>query len=136
MIEKIEKISMSKKTEIIRYVIVGGCTTLVNVMMFAFMCKVLYIDVTISNFISVMIAILFAYITNKIFVFQAKCSNFKELLNEASKFIGARLLTMIIEVGGVFLLVNIIGQDELFGKIRNTNYCTYFKLSHKQIFSL
>ena len=102
MIEKIEKISMSKKTEIIRYVIVGGCTTLVNVMMFAFMCKVLYIDVTISNFISVMIAILFAYITNKIFVFQAKCSNFKELLNEASKFIGARLLTMIIEVGGVF----------------------------------
>ena len=50
-------------------------------------------------------------------MFHSHCENLQELFYEASKFIGARLLTMVIEVGGVYLLVNIIGQDALVGKI-------------------
>lgn len=117
MIEKIGKWSTSKNTEVIRYIIVGGCTTFVNVLVFTIMCKLFSVDVTMSNFVSVIVSIIFAYVTNKIFVFQTKCHHFKDLLHEASKFIGARLLTMLIEVGGVFLLVNIIGQEEIIGKL-------------------
>lgn len=117
MINKIKNVLMDKNTEVLRYIIVGGCTTLVNLVVFTMMCKIMLIDVTISNFVSVIISILFAYVTNKIFVFRSKCSNLHELVSEAMKFIGARLLTMVIEVGGVFLLVNIIGQDELIGKL-------------------
>lgn len=113
----IEKIYSIKDSEVIRYIIVGGCTTLVNLIIFTVMCKFMNIDVTISNFVSVIVSILFAYVTNKIFVFKSRCQNFKELFSECAKFIGARLLTMVIEVGGVYLLVNIIGQDELVGKL-------------------
>lgn len=104
-------------TEAFRYVFVGGCTTLVNLVVFTVMEKFLGIDVTISNITSIAISILFAYITNKIFVFQSHCHNLKEVYLEACKFIGARLLTMFIEVGGVYFLVNIIGQDALIGKL-------------------
>lgn len=113
MLEKLKKLD----TEAIRYIIVGGLTTLVNLVVFSVLCKLMNVDVTISNIISVITAILFAYVTNKIFVFRSKTHGINELLSEASKFIGARLLTMIIEVGGVFLLVNIIGQDEFVGKL-------------------
>lgn len=117
MFSRIKKILKSQNIEIVRYIIVGGCTTLVNLVIFTLMCKVMHIDVTISNFISVIISILFAYVTNKLFVFQSQCQNMNELIKEATKFISARLLTMLIEVGGVFLLVNIIGQDEVIGKL-------------------
>lgn len=113
MIEKIKNLN----NEAIRYIIVGALTTLVNLIVFSVLCKILHIDVTISNIISVIVAILFAYVTNKIFVFRSKTEGLTELFMEASKFIGARLLTMVIEVGGVFLLVNIIGQDEFIGKL-------------------
>ncbi|WP_050636350.1 GtrA family protein [Candidatus Stoquefichus sp. SB1] len=117
MFSKIKAFLTNMNTEVIRYIIVGGCTTLVNLIVFTVMCKFLNIDVTLSNFVSVVTSIIFAYITNKIFVFQSKCETIQQLISEASKFIGARLLTMVIEVGGVFLLVNIIGQDELIGKL-------------------
>lgn len=100
-----------------RYIIVGGCTTLVNLVVFAVCCNLLSIEVTLSNIISVITAILFAYVTNKIFVFRSHCANFKELALEFSKFIGARMFTMVVEVGGVFVLYNIIKQNELVAKL-------------------
>ena len=113
MFKKLRKLDM----EAVRYIIVGALTTLVNLTVFSILCKLLHFDVTLSNIISVISAILFAYVTNKIFVFHSKTRGINELLVEASKFIGARLITMVIEVGGVFLLVNIIGQDEFVGKL-------------------
>ena len=106
-----------KSREVISYIVVGVCTTAVNFIVFTVFCKILKVDVTISNIISVITSILFAYVTNKIFVFKSHCKNIKELIEECMKFISARLLTMVIEVGGVYLLVNILGQEELLGKL-------------------
>lgn len=103
-------------TETIRYVIIGACTTLVNFISFFILFKLFLIDLTLSNIISIVISILFAYITNKKIVFQSKCRNFYELFFEIMKFIGTRFLTMMIEVIGVDFLVNIVRQDELISK--------------------
>lgn len=100
-----------------RYIIVGGCTTMVNLVVFTVLCKIVNMDVNVSNVISIICAIFFAYVTNKIFVFESKCNSKKELLIEMGKFVGARISTMIIEVGGVFLLYNVIRQDELIAKL-------------------
>ncbi len=117
MNQLVNKIKALINSEAFRYIIVGGCTTLVNLVVFTVMAKGLSIDVTISNVTSVITAILFAYVTNKLFVFQSHCQCIKDVFIEASKFIGARLSTMVVEVGGVYLLVNIIGQDALVGKL-------------------
>lgn len=112
-----EQIMNIMKSEAFRYIVVGGCTTLVNLVVYTFLCKCINVNVDISNVISVVVAILFAYVTNKVFVFQSKCQNKHELFSEFCKFVGARLLTMVIEVGGVYVLYHWIGQDEIIAKL-------------------
>lgn len=119
MTEKIKKLFFS---EGVRYVFIGGCTTAVNFVVYAFFCYLTPlgksdIGITVSNVISVSAAILFAYVANKVIVFRSKTETAKELIIEMSKFIGARLSTMLIEVGGVWLTVTVLGQNEMLGKI-------------------
>lgn len=100
-----------------RYIIVGGCTTMVNLVVFTVLCKLLHMEVNLSNVISILCAIAFAYVTNKIFVFESKTNTVSETFLEMVKFVGARMSTMAIEVGGVFLLYEIIHQDEVIAKL-------------------
>ena len=104
-------------SEGMRYLFIGGCTTLVNLVVFTVLCRIVHLEVNISNIISVSVSILFAYVTNKLIVFRSHCSSIGELAAECARFIGARLATMVIEVGGVYVLYNIIHQDELVAKL-------------------
>ena len=54
-----------KYKEIINYLIFGGLTTVVSIVTYALFAKVFYIDYLISNVLSWVLAVLFAYITNK-----------------------------------------------------------------------
>ena len=56
------------------------------------------------HFISILLAILFAYITNRKWVFHTTAKGFKENFHEFLKFIAGRAVTMIIEWGGCFIL--------------------------------
>ena len=112
-----KKILQVLNTEGMRYLIIGGCTTLVNLVVYAFLCRVVHLNVNVSNIISIIVAIIFAYITNKLIVFRAHCSSFGELAAECARFVGARLATMAIEVGGVFLIYNVMHQDEMIAKL-------------------
>ena len=111
----IEKL-IKKYEDLIRYVLAGCCTTLFNLIIFTLAVKVIGIDVTVSNIISVILSIIFAYIVNRIFVFKSKIKKPSKIIFEAMKFISARFSTMIIEVSGVYLLVNIMKQNEILGK--------------------
>ena len=119
MPEKIKKLIFSQA---FRYIFIGGCTTLVNLAVFWVLCNLTPFGkcdagITVANIISVAVSILFAYVTNKIFVFGSKTNSFLELALEMTKFIGARLSTMVIEVGGVWLTVTVLGQNEMIGKL-------------------
>lgn len=115
--EYMKKILSLLNTEGMRYLIIGGCTTLVNLVVYAFLCRVIHLNVNVSNIISIIVAIIFAYITNKLIVFRSHCSSFGELAAECARFVGARLATMAIEVGGVFLIYNVMHQDEMIAKL-------------------
>ena len=56
-----------------------------------------------ANIISIILAILFAYVVNSKYVFQDKCETLKDHVQPFCKFVSARLVTMVIEVGGVRL---------------------------------
>ena len=85
----------------IRYLFFGGLTTLVNLGMFALLKGPCGIDYKISNFFSVAIAICFAFVVNKLYVFQSKSESFTDTIHEFIKFVLGRLVTMAVEVGGV-----------------------------------
>ena len=104
--------------DVVRYIFFGGCTTLVNLVCFYNIC---HVNLNIANVISIVVAIIFAYVVNSKYVFQDKCETLKDHIQPFCKFVSARLLTMVIEVGGVWLLVEVMGMNGMVGK-----FCTQF----------
>ena len=117
LLEKILKKIGGNVAEAIRYVIAGGLTTIVNLGTYYIFYNILGWDITLSNILSIILSILFAYVVNKIIVFRSHCSDVKTLFKEFCKFVGGRLLMMAVEIGGVYLLVNILKLHPMFGKI-------------------
>ena len=74
--EKIKKIA---ENQAVRYIFFGGCTTLVNLVSYAVFRYLLHIDITIANVMSIFLAILFAYVVNKIFVFESRTARWGSL---------------------------------------------------------
>ena len=103
------------RNDVIRYVFFGGCTTLVNLICF-YLLRKCNLELNTANIISILIAIVFAYVVNSKFVFQDKCETLKDHIQPFCKFVSARLLTMVVEVGGVWLLVVKMGQSDMVGK--------------------
>lgn len=104
------------ENDAVRYIFFGGCTTLVNLISF-YIFRTLHIGLNISNIISIILAILFAYVVNSKFVFRDHCANLKDHIRPFLKFIGARASTMIIEVFGVWFLVSILNLRDVTGKL-------------------
>ena len=103
--EKIKEIIKKVCTrEIIFYAIFGVLTTAVNIGTFALMTKILKWNEYTSNIIAIIIAVLFAYITNKDLEFHSKAKNIKEKTKEFIKFIAGRAFTMVVEFVGCFLM--------------------------------
>lgn len=105
------------QNQAVRYIFFGGCTTLVNLLSYTLMRTIMGIDITIANFISILLAIVFAYVVNKIFVFESKRNTVWEVIKECAQFVGMRLLTMYIEVFGVVLLSCVWGMNDLIAKL-------------------
>jgi putative flippase GtrA len=104
-------------TETFRYLVIGGCTTLLSFVTYVTFCRGLGWDVTTANVTSIIISILFAYTANKIIVFRSVCASTSGVVFEFGKFISGRLFTMLLEVGGVFLFYNIFRWDEVLAKV-------------------
>lgn len=114
--EKLNEIIKKVLTkEVIFYAIFGVLTTVVNISVF-YLLTLTGLDENISNFIAIIIAVLFAYFTNRKIVFNSTATTFKENLKEFYKFMLGRAFTMIVELAGFYLLFNIIGIQELISK--------------------
>lgn len=113
-------ISLYKKyKEIINYVIVGGLTTLVSMVIFygstlTFLDGNNAIELQIANVISWVGAVSFAYVANRIFVFESKSP---KIFKEAVSFFSARLLTLFLDMGTMFVLATLLHINYNFSKI-------------------
>ena len=87
--------------EVILYAVFGVLTTLINIGSFYVMTIFLHIDENLANNIAIVLAVLFAYITNRDLVFHSDARGFGERFIEFCRFILGRLVTMFIEsIGG------------------------------------
>lgn len=101
---------------ILRYVFFGGLTTLVNMASFYIFRHMLELPLFTANLISIVLAVLFAYVVNSRFVFQDDCHGFREHIHPFFRFVSARAVTMVVEVLGVWLLVEGIKMPDMLGK--------------------
>ena len=113
MIALIKKLYVN---DVIRYIFFGGCTTVVNLASFFFL-RQAGMQREIANVISIILAIVFAYVVNSKFVFLDKCETLKDHIRPFCKFVGARLSTMVIEVGGVWFFAEIVHLNDMVGKL-------------------
>ena len=104
--EKIKEL-YNKYKEILMYLIFGVLTTVVNIVSYFLLARILHIDTVVSTVIALILSILFAYITNKIFVFESKTNRAKELLKEIISFFGCRALTGILDVAFMYTTVEV-----------------------------
>ncbi len=94
--------------EVIMYIIFGVLTTLVNLIISFILEGLLNVDGAWASAIGIICSVLFAYFTNRKWVFNTKAKGFKENFNEFIKFILGRAVTMVIEQGGVVIFYSIM----------------------------
>ena len=70
----------------------------------------------LANTLSWILSVAFAYITNKIFVFESKAKN-KEAVKEAIKFVSSRVLTYLIDLALMFIFVKLIKFNNDIAKL-------------------
>ena len=108
-----------KYKEIINYLIVGVLTTVVSLVSYYIIVSTVLnpnnaIELQIANIFSWICAVAFAYVTNRIFVFESKNPN---KLKELTSFVGARLLTLGMDMFIMFLMVTLLHINDKIAKL-------------------
>lgn len=107
----------NKYKEVILYLFFGVLTTIVSLTSYYLCSEVLHIHYLISNVISWVFAVAFAYVTNRIFVFESKSNDLNSVLREIITFVNCRLLSGVIDTGVMFLLVSVLFINDLYAKL-------------------
>ncbi|MEG2017397.1 MAG: GtrA family protein [Clostridium sp.] len=96
------------------YLFFGICTTIINYFTFIVFYNGLFKEAPlIANTVAFIAATLFAYITNKIFVFKSYNWKLKALVPEVFSFVSARVLSFLFEQMGLFIYVEYLLIDNL-----------------------
>jgi len=110
---------MKKYKEIIRYLIVGGLTTVVSLGTY-YLCVFTFLDpengleLQLANVISWIAAVTFAYFTNRKYVFESKEA---AVLKEAAAFYASRIGTLLMEIVFMWFFVTILHLNDKVMKI-------------------
>lgn len=110
MIRKIWKL-VEKYWDIISYLFFGVCTTIVNYIIYLPCYNLLGISATVSNMIAWVVAVAFAYLTNKPFVFKSHDWSKETVIPELTKFVGCRIGSGAAETLILLLAVDILGWN-------------------------
>ena len=107
-----------KYEEKINYLIFGVLTTFVNLIVYALCTKLFSINYMISNIIAWILSVLFAYITNKKYVFKSKCDSNKKVVYEIFQFFKYRVLSFIIcDMLLLCLFVELLNMNDMIAKV-------------------
>lgn len=88
----------TKYKEVVMYIVFGVATTVVNWGVYTALVKGAGMDVIVSNVCAWFLSVVFAYFTNKLWVFESKSWNINLLLKEVTSFFGARLVSGAFEM--------------------------------------
>ena len=113
-------IALTKKLcskEVIYYGIFGILTTLINIVVSAILEGSLHVEGNIASTIGILLAVLFAYITNRTLVFHSTATTSAEKWKEFGRFLLGRAATMVFEIVGVFVFYTLLQTPFLLTKI-------------------
>lgn len=95
----------------VKYIFFGGLTTLVNMLAYSLCYDLFQVANTLSTVIAWVLSVAFAFVTNKLFVFGSRRTKPREIFAEAFDFTVCRIVTGLLELGIMYLSVDILGNN-------------------------
>ena len=105
MLQKLRQLTI-KYWDILSYLFFGGLTTVVNYLIYLPCYNWLHLSAAVSNVIAWVVAVAFAYLTNKPFVFKSHDWSAKTVVPELTKFVGCRIGSGLLETAIIFVAVD------------------------------
>lgn len=103
--------------EVILYLVFGAGTTLVNIIGYYICGHGLALSISLSTIIAWVLSVLFAYVTNKIWVFNSNRRGLKDVLIEFIRFVSCRLTTGLIDLVIMIVFCTWLSFNDLIIKI-------------------
>lgn len=97
-----------KYRDVLSYLLFGGLTTAVNYIVYLPCYNLLGLSASVSNVIAWVVAVLFAFLTNKPFVFKSHDWSAKTVWPEFTKFMGCRIGSGVLETAIIFVTVDLL----------------------------
>ena len=97
-----------KYEDVLIYLVFGVLTTAVNYLVYLPCFNILHFSAAVSNVIAWAAAVVFAYLTNKPFVFKSYDWSVKTVIPELTKFVGSRLFSGAVETVIIFVTVDLL----------------------------
>jgi putative flippase GtrA len=114
MVNRIKDLIIKYK-EIITYVIAGGLTTLVNYVVYTILSLCTNFGITTNNGFAWVAGVVFAFVINKLWVFESKSKQPKKVIKEFVSFVISRALTGVLEIFAPKWLVSLGLSQTIFG---------------------
>ena len=114
--EKLKQL-WKKHKELILYVFFGGCTTMINIVSYFACRELLHLPVVPADVLAWLVSVIFAYVTNKLFVFESKSWRLMLVLKEGAAFLAARVFSLGVDVAMLYVTVAVLGWWELPMKV-------------------
>ena len=108
---------IKKYWDVIPYLFFGVCTTIVNVVTYWICARSLSLGTMTSTIIAWILAVLFAYVTNRKWVFHSKIHGVKAIGWEIAFFFGCRLATGIVDWICMFVFVELLNVNDVVVKV-------------------
>lgn len=106
-----------KYEEVLSYLIFGFLAFVVNYVVYAVGIKAFSLNYQVSNMIAWVVAVIFAYWTNRTFVFKSKTKEITSILKEFASFVSARLATLVLEIVILWLFIDVLNINDMFAKL-------------------
>ena len=114
--DKLKK-TWNKYRDVLLYLIFGGLTTLVNYLVYFPLHHVFRVSASLSNCVAWLVAVVFAFLTNKPFVFQSHDWSSATVISEVSKFVGSRIFSGLLETVWIVLTVDFLKWNSVAMKL-------------------
>jgi len=108
---------MKNKNELFNYLLFGVLTTIVNIASFAVFDKGLGLDYKVATTIAWVLSVIFAFVTNKLYVFYSKSIGGKSVFREFISFLFFRGLSYVLDIASMIILIDFVKIDSLLAKI-------------------
>ncbi len=102
-----------KYKDIIPYLFFGVCTTVVNIIVYWLLAHPMHIPTMVSTVVAWFVAVLFAYVTNRKWVFNSSVTTAYDIGKEMVSFFACRIATGIVDWACMFIFVDLMHLNDV-----------------------